>query len=158
MVSGTLRGVGARYLTCSTDWLGAICVFVNVFVRDQAPPQNDPQKQPGRILVPHAINTRRSVGRCPHGYRPSPRLRRLTQGARVFPSRFPGVFPAASLFLAILLSWHFAFQAILLSWRFAFPGDSRLAIPNMPWRAVVWSYFNFNSKSVPGCFWRPRAV
>ena len=47
---------------------------------------------------------------------------------------------------------------ILLSWWFAFPGDSRvLAIPNMSWRAVVWSYFNFNSKSVPGCFWRLHA-
>ena len=32
-VSGTLRGVRARYLTCSADWLGAICVFVIVYVR-----------------------------------------------------------------------------------------------------------------------------
>ena len=32
-VSGTLRAVGARYQTCSADWLGAICVFVIVFDR-----------------------------------------------------------------------------------------------------------------------------
>ena len=31
--SQALCGVGASYLTCSADWLGAICVFVIVFVR-----------------------------------------------------------------------------------------------------------------------------
>ena len=88
--------------------------------------------------------------------------------SRVFSSRFLGAsrFPwRASLFLAILLSWRFAFPgdssvlAVRVSWRFPCPGDSPvLAIPNTSWRAVVWSYFNFNSKSVPGCFWCPRAV
>ena len=73
------------------------------------------------------------------------------------------VFPCFA-FPAMLLSWRFTFPgdssflAVRVSWRFPCPGDSHLAIPNMSWRAVVWSYFNFNSKSVPGCFWCPRAV
>ena len=97
--------------------------------------------QPGRILVPHAINTHRSVGRCPRGYQPSPRLRRLTQGARVFPSRFPGAsrfpcrfaFPGDSPVLALRFSRRFfcpggsRFLAIPVFWRFP-PGDSQHAL------------------------------
>ena len=73
----------------------------------------------------------------PRGYRPSPRLRRLTQGRAFFlrVSSALRVFPGALRF-----SWRFfcpggsLFLAILLSWRFAFPGDSRvLAIP-VSWR------------------------
>ena len=93
----------------------------------------------------------------PRGYRPSPRLRRFTQGRAFFlrVSRSP-----------TLRAWHFAFPgrfffpgcsrflAIPASWRFPCPGDSQHVTS---WRAVVWSYFNFNSKSVPGCFWCPRA-
>ena len=78
--------------------------------------------------------------RCPRGYRPSLRLRRLTQGARVFSSRFPGasVFPGASLFLRF--SWRFfcpgasLFLAILLFWLFAFPVNSRVLAISVSWR------------------------
>ena len=73
----------------------------------------------------------------PRGYRPSLRLRRLTQGARVFSSRFPGF----AFSLPLRFSWRFfcpgasLFLAILLPWRIAFPGDSRvLAIP------VFWRF------------------
>ena len=49
------------------------------------------------------------------------------------------VFPGDSSVLAIRDS---RFLAIPVSWRFPCPGDSRVAIPHMSWRAVVWSYFN----------------
>ena len=92
--------------------------------------QKKKAKQPGRIVVPHAIN-RRSVGaHVARGYRPSPRLRRLTQGARVFPSRFPGAsrFPCRFAFPG-----DSSVVALRFSRRFFCPGGSRLlAIP--AWR------------------------
>ena len=51
-VSGTLRGVGARYLTCSADWLGAICGFRHCFVKDET----------GGALLPGSCGERRIAG------------------------------------------------------------------------------------------------
>jgi len=51
-VSGRLRGVGARYLTCSADWLGAICGFRHCFVKDET----------GGALLPGSCGERRIAG------------------------------------------------------------------------------------------------
>ena len=74
--------------------------------------------QPGRILVPHAIN----CSLTPTWLPTESEAPLIYPRSRVFSSRFP--IPDA-LRLALRFSW-----AILLSWLFAFPGDSRvLAIP-----------------------------
>ena len=92
--------------------------------------------QPGRILVPQQLIAGHSL---PRGYRPSPRLRRLTQGRAfffAFPRRFAFslarfAFPGETSVLALRFSWRFFFPggsrflAIPVSWRFPSPGDSQ---------------------------------
>ena len=83
--------------------------------------------QPGRILVPHAINCSLTPTWLPtESEAPS-----IYPRSRVFSSRFPG----ASRF-----PWRFAFPgdssvlALRFSWRFFFPGGSRFLAISVSWR------------------------